>query len=259
MKTPVTIFCLSLLLFSCSQKETAPNFTEPVKIKIRENADSISRKLSFICFTEKVYGCSNYAIDYSFSVSANKITIHFTGITVPGICLTSLGPANAEIKPGALADGNYELEINAGQTKVSGQLLVTAEKYQAIIPSQKNIQFVNPVLNRVPANTLFGTVHYHAATTATNVQKFIDSLQVYGAASAIYPTGDYEYFQIESNGQIKQVQDLGYNFTRYFIFNYPGNPEPFKNLVKRFGMANPGLLLITLSTSKGENFYSWTP
>ena len=252
---------MTLGLNSCKKSDTdsSSTFNENLKIKMSETVDSTKRTLLLNCFTEKIYGCSNYGIQSTFELTSNKITINFIQIIEPNICLTSLGPASTLIKLDGLTNKIYEIELNFGVTKISGQLNVSTNSFKATLPSQTKVQFVNPDLGRVPNNTIYGTVHYHVASTTTTVQKFIDSLQFYGATSTLYPQGDYGNFQIESNGQIKQVQDLGYYFTRYYIFNYSNNSGQLKSLVRRFGVNYPNDLLITLNTTKGETFYSWTP
>ncbi len=188
----------------------------------------------------------------------DKITINFIKISAPNICLTSLGPASTIISLNGIANKTYEIELNFGANKIIGHLNVTAGSFIATLPMQTKVQFVNPDLKRVPNNTIYGTVHYHSASTSSIVQKFIDTLQLYGATPTLYPQGDYGQFQIEANGQIKQTQDLGYYFTRYYIFNYSNNSVQLRDLVKRFGINYPNLLSITLNTTKGEIFYSWT-
>ena len=256
-------FIFILLIFfglhSCKKTETTSTFNENLKIKMSEIVDSTKRTLLLNCFTEKIYECSNYSIQSTYVLTNDKLTINFIQIVSPSICLTSLGPASTLIKLEGLTNKVYEIELNFGATKITGQLNVLAGSFQATLPTQPKVQFVNPDLGRVPNNTIYGTVHYHTASTTTTVQKFIDSLQFYGATTATYPQGDYGQFQIESNGQIKQNQDLGYYFTRYYIFNYSGTSGQLKSLVRRFGINYPDSLIITLNTTKGETFYSWTP
>ena len=168
-----------------------------------------------------------------------------------------MAPASTFIDLSGLSNKTYEIELNVGANKISGQLNVTGNSFIATLPTQTKVQFVNPDLKRVPYNTIYGTVHYHSASTSSIVQKFIDPLQLYGATPTLYPQGDYGQFQIEANGQIKQTQDTGYYFTRYYIFNYSGSSVQLRDLVKRFGTNYPNLLIITLNTTKGETFSSW--
>ena len=259
MNRYLSILIFSILFFSCSKNKTAPVLNENVKIKMIEDIDSSKKTLTLQCFTEKIFGCSNYYMKHRFSIAGNKITINFIEIDKPDICLTSLGPASATIHLENLPDKDYDLEIGTGDTTIAGQLKVSNASYKVIFPAQSRIQFINPDLNRIPANIIWGTVHYHAGATSSIVQNFTDSLQISGAVASTYLPGNYSGFQIESNGQIKQVQDPGYNFTRYFIYQFSGNSLPLKGLVRRFGINNPNALLITLYTTKGETFMSWLP
>lgn len=238
--------------------EVNSDFDENIKIKMSETVDSVKRVLVLNCYTEKIFECSNYGIQTTYTLTDNKLTINFIKIITPNICLTSLGPASTFINLSGLSNKTYELELNSGFNRISGQLNVTANNFIAALPTQTKVQLVNPDLKRVPSNTVYGTVHYHSTSTSSIVQQFIDTLQLYGATPTLYPPGDYGQFQIETNGQIKQTQDAGYYFTRYYIFNYSGSSNQLKDLVKRFGTNYPNLLLIALNTTKGETFYSWT-
>jgi hypothetical protein len=256
------IYILTLIFLvaisSCKKTEVNSSFDENIKIKMTETVDSVKRTLSFNCYSEKIFECSNYAIEATYTLTNDKITINFIKIITPSICLTSLGPASTIINLNGLSNKTYEIELNFGANKINGQLNVTSGSFIATLPTQTKVQFVNSDLKRVPNNTIYGTVHYHSASTSSIVQKFIDTLQLYGATPTLYPQGDYGQFQIEPTGQIKQTQDLGYYFTRYYIFNYSGNSGQLKDLVKRFGINYGNLLVITLNTTKGETFYSWT-
>lgn len=246
------------VISSCKKTVVNPGFNENIRIRMTETVDSTKRVLNLFCATEQIFECSNYGIQTTYSLTNDKITIHFIKIITPDICLTSLGPASTVINLSGLSNRTYELELNFGSAKISGQLAITEGSFIATLPIQTKVQFLNPDLKRIPANTIYGTIHYHSASTSSIAQQFIDSLQLYGATPALYHPGDYIQFQIEANGQIKQTQDAGYYFTRYYIFNYSGSSGQLKDLVKRFGTGYPNLLLVSLYTTKGEIFYSWT-
>ncbi|MFT3822661.1 MAG: hypothetical protein QM731_02030 [Chitinophagaceae bacterium] len=253
--------CLGIAACKKNSSDPQASFEENVKIAMSETLAGTKRTLVFKCMTEKSYPCINYFLETSHAVTNSKITINFIQVTGPNICLTAVGPASTVIELDELSGEtkDYGLELNFGGLTVTGQLSISGTSYKATIPAQTKVQFVNPVLGRIPDNTVFGTVHYHFASTAATVQKFTDSLQYYGATSALYPPGDYLMFQIDANGQIKQTQDQGYYFTRYYIFNYSSDITNLKNLVYRYGKSKPDSLLATLNTSKGETFYSWAP
>lgn len=254
----IIAFGMLYTLHSCKKDDpVTTNFDENIKIRISETADSTKRTLTLNCFTEKIYGCINFGIQTTSTISANKITVNFIKIEEHNICLTAIGPASTQINFDKIPNGIYELELNLGQTKITGQLNVSTGSFVATVPVQTRVQFINPDLKRIPDNTIFGTIHYHAAGTAPVVQQFIDSLQYLGATATLYAQGDYGQFQIEANGSIKQTQDPGYYFTRYYIFNYTGNNNLLKNLMQRYGNNYPDSLLITLNSTRGQTFYSW--
>lgn len=261
------ILIISIIFFgfqSCKKTETLPISDDilngdNIKIRMSEIVDSTNRTLLLHCFTEKVYECANYGIQATHTLTKDKITINFIKIIAPNICLTSFAPAATSIKFDELESKNYEIEFNFGSTKIAGQLNVSTGSFRAMLPAQMKVQFVNPDIRRVPNNTIYGTIGYHSTSTVATVQSFIDALQLCGAVPALYSQGDYGQFQIESNGQIKQTQNLGYYFTRHFIFNYSGNSAQLKNVVRQFGVNYPDALTITLNTTKGEIFYSWKP
>jgi hypothetical protein len=86
---------------------------------------------------------------------------------------------------------------------------------------------------------------------------FIDALISLGATPARFPGGDYEGFEIEANGAIRQTYDGGYRHTLRFIFIFPYNMAAVKDLVRHFGKEYPDLLHIRVYTSEGDHFFSW--
>lgn len=228
-----------------------------IKIEMWETMDSTKRTLQFNCSTEKAYGCSNYGISKTFSKSSDKIDIDFNGILIYDFCLTALGPATTTIDFGTLPNGTYNLNIKVAKEKSNGQLIVTPDYYEIKLDNQKQLQIINSPLQRVPTNTIWGTVGYHTSSSATLVQSFINSLQNLGATTQTYQSGDYGYFQVDSSGQILPPQNHGYYFVKPFILNYNGNTSALHTLVKDYGVNYGDALTITLYTTKGEIFRSW--
>jgi len=192
-----------------------------------------------------------------FKSFGDKITINFIKIYKPTACLESPYPASTFFDFNELPKKTYQLVFTFGSGyRVTGQFDVTSSTFTATLSQLSKVQFVNPILKRVPDNTIFGTVHYSKASIDTLVQKYIDSLQFFGAKPALYEPGDYFQYQIQPDGQIKQTQDLGYYFTRYYIFNYAGNTATLRDFVKRWKPYFDSID-ITLNTTRGEIFYNW--
>lgn len=252
------IITMVLFTLSCTKNKGIEPFNENIRIRMYENTDSNNRSLVLNCYTEKIFvECSNYSIERNVEIHKNKIVVNFIVIHKPNVCLTSIGPATTVIELKNLPNDNYVLEFNLGNIKIEGNMIVSDDEYKVTLPVQDRIQFDNPKMNRIPANTIYGTIRYHAVTTEPLAQNFLDSLLILGANESIYNPGDYVNFIIQNNGQVFQRQDEGYYFSKYFVFNYNRNSNDLRTLVKNFGLTYPDLVTITLNTTKGEIFYSW--
>jgi len=246
-----------LLLFGCSKDNSINKIDSDIKINMRETVDSTKRSLQLYCSTEKVYECSNYVISKIFSKSSERIEINFTGIRDLTVCFNSFGPATTTIDLGIISNGTYKLIIEVEGKKSEGKLIVTSDYYKISLDKEKQLQIINSTLNRIPANTIWGTIGYHKSSTAQLVQTFIDSLQLFGSTTQTYQSGDFGYFQINSSGQILPPENHGYYFIRPYIYRYSGNTSVLKTLVKNYGTDYGDSLNIILYTTKGEIFRSW--
>jgi hypothetical protein len=258
MKTLMLLLISSILTWEYNNSPNNPAFDENIIIRMVEKVDSTKRTLTLNCATERLFECSNHSLQYSCAVTNNKITLDFTGIKTAAFCKRSIGPATVIISLGTLNNVIYELEINVGSSKITGQISVTSGSVNVTLANPGKVQFINPDLNRVPDNTIYGTFHYHSKNSEPLAHKFIESLLSLGALPDKYAPGDYGDFQIEPNGQIRQIHDTSYYFTLHYIYKFTGNSERLKDLVKYFGKKYPDLLNIRMKTSKGEVFYSWT-
>ena len=222
-----------------------------------ETLDGGPRSLQLHCRTEKVYSCSNYGIARSVKKHSQTIGIKFTHVILHDFCLTALGPATTTIDLGSLDNRLYALEISVGNDRSLGHLTVTDEFYQLDFVERTRLQPQVYRLNRVPENTIWGTVGYHDQATHTLVQTFLDSLQAAGAAYRHYAPGYYGYFTIDDVGDIVPPTNHGYYFIRPFIMHWEGDSQPIRKLLASFGSQNNHKMKIFLQTSRGDVFRSW--
>lgn len=222
-----------------------------------ENLGSTNRTFELKCATKESYPCSNYSIQNSSSVKNQLISISFNKILIPQICLTALGPAITNINLGTLSNRTYNIEIDLRNKTSKGRLIVNDNYYQFVMDSEENIKLAYYMLNRIPANTVWGTVGYHASSSENLAQSFIDSLQTIGATTGTFNRGEYGHFAINSSGSVEPPKQHGYYFIKTFIFTYPGNMDKLKTLVRSYGIRHGNSLSIRLSGSKGESFLSW--
>lgn len=248
---------LVLLICGCRKDISPGPIDSTIHLRMWETLDSTGRELRFECSTAKSYGCCNYEIGHAMEQEAGKINIEFGGIIVPYMCLTSIGPATATIELGSLSNGTYDLDIQLQDQYEHGQLVVAPGAYAIHIGESRQLLVDIPILNRVPAETIWGNIGYHSSTTAPLVQTFIDSLQLLGATPQGYQAGEYGYFRIDGNGQIMPPENAGHYFDRPYILTYTGGSTALKELVRRYGAAHGDEMSITLNTAKGERFMSW--
>jgi hypothetical protein len=255
-------FLLGLLVLS-GCLDDYPNGTtyEPVDAKIRvgmqENLGAGSKTLTFTCSTEKIYPCCNYSITNNFFVSGRSISVYFTGISKPEICLTALGPATAAINLGSLEGGTYALSIAVNNHVFRTDLTVSGTSYSIGTPDAPWVIFPEPDLLRVPDGTIWGGVGYHVSGSAHLAQSFVDSLASLGAHTQRYRSGDYGYFVIDSTGTIEPPENGGYHFFRPFILQGPPSLDPVRSLVGRYGKNFGDSLYVSLYGCHGEAFFSW--
>lgn len=259
-KNIIPIILAIFLATSCEKENSTKNeFKETINLKIYEPFDSIDYKPKLSFYTTKQFSCLNYRIKFASTITNDKITIKFLGIDTLGICLTATGPASNVLDLKDLQLKTYELELDFGTEKVNGQLINTQESYNLIIPTQSKVIAVRPKLMKLPNDCVFGTIHYHNSATTPLVNTYIDSLKDKGATNEVYSLGEYDHFEIEPSGIIKQKQDQGYDFTKYYIFKKSGNLYDLKNLVRYYGTNYPDSLSITLRNNKRQTIYSWVP
>lgn len=253
----VKIFVLILLASGCIKINDTKPISSDIEIEMREILSDDLRSLEFYCQTTEIYSCMNFPIDRRFSVKAGNISIRFKNVIDPGICATALGPATTTINFGNLKQGVYKLDIDVADSRNSGNLIITADQYILDIANKKQLVLKGPVLNRVPANTIWGTIGYHQTSTEPLVNEFISSLQELGASVKTFLPGDYGYFSIDESGAIETPQDHGYYFIRPFIFEYGGAPENMQNIVRTYGLNHGSDMSIVLFNSRGNIFRSW--
>lgn len=244
---------LLLTLVSCKKQSTSDSkIDSDIVINVREQLNNGQQTLLLTCDTEKIYGCGNYGLHYKLNKTANKIDISFEGIIKPNICLTSLGPATAFIDLGKVAAGVYQLNIKTNGKLSKGELVVTPDSYTISIPNRTQIQLPQPILPRIPANTIWGTIGYHTASSETIAQSVVDALIQAGATARTYTQGNYWYFNIDANGKILPPKNHGYWFVKPFILQYGGDIDKLKTLLQQIKAQHGNNLYVTVNTSNGE-------
>ena len=160
------IALISLLSTSCRKKLDSAEPAGAIKATMVETLDSTGTGRHFIlnCATIKYYGCCNFIINYKVNREGNVITISFGTVNMPPMCLTSLGPATAQIDLGVLPTGTYTLNLISGTINTS-KLTVDNNQYKLSPVSGTNVSYARTTLLRIPDNTIWGYVCYDSTGT----------------------------------------------------------------------------------------------
>lgn len=256
------ILLIAILFVACGQSEAdllKNNIIDSkIRIDIREYLDT--RKIILNCATEKVYPCINYGIASKQHLDRNNLlSVTFTDIIDPGICLTAIGPAKGEVDLSNLSNQQYELELNNGNLKNWGVIKISDSEIVLDFKNQKGIEIVTPVLKRVPDKTYWGTIGYARQSSENAVNQFINKLSTIGVEFNKQSPGYYFYYEIDGKGKIiYESEGSGYYHGKGLIFQYKGDESTLKNLIHVDGkeyLADD--IYISIWTYKGEHFYNW--
>jgi len=92
----------------------------------------------------------NYHLSTEQSFDGTTLTIRFTGIDEPDICITATGPATTSIDLSFLSNGEYDMSIINEFVEDRGKLKVTDEEIVFEFKKTYNIEFVENVVKRKP-------------------------------------------------------------------------------------------------------------
>lgn len=256
------LFFISLLFIVACTNEKIDWASNPIDsnihVEFREMLSIDSRQLTLSCATEKQYPCINYPIATKLNFDNNKLSVTFTHVVETEFCFTAIGPATASVVLPDLENGEYELELNNGNLENKGKLIVSDEKVDILFNNPKGIHITRQSTRRVPSNTYWGTIGYHAESTSQKVTEFLQKAAALGVEFNKQEPGDYFYYEIDKKGNIiTETENSGYYFVKAIVFQYTGNEELFKKQLKELGKTYFDDMYISIYTYKGEHIYNW--
>ena len=260
------IALLAFTTFGCDKAKMYKGIDSEINITMMEH---LSGTLQLYFSTTKIYPCMNYPIDLSWQKTSNRIEISFKRVIETDFCLTALGPATATIDLGVLSDGTYQLNLQNGEVKYSGELVVSSDNYTVNFVNSSDFRFKNMPLNKIPENSLWLAISYSNEGTLSS---FLEILMDLGATKKQYSRGFYSFdvplytwfycgFMIDENGIITYYPDFtnldgvmwGGMVKKSFAFQYLGDNTSIEQLVKQYKEQ----MEIRVYTDKGEQFLSW--
>ena len=203
--------------------------------------------------TEKIYPCSNYRINTFQNISGGNISIYLPSLNVPDICLTSLGPAIADI-PLNLINRKYNLKLIFNGITDNYDVDIS----DSVIYLNNNVgDMSTPVYYkyfRYPKNSFA----YYCGTLIEDkyiCDDFLDTLKSYLKLKEFY---------FPQDGQKPYHDSLGGHYyempARFFIYN---NDEDFNKIgnilssYKKNVIKDKQGIGISIVNWMNKSFYSW--
>ena len=257
-KSTAMVLLLAVAIIGCDKStEVYRGVDSEINIRMVERFDNYPRTLELHFVTTKIYPCLGYSIKLSWQQSSNAIDITFKEIVAPvGGCFTTLAPAMAIIDFGVLSNGTYQLNLQNGQVRYSGELIVSSDSYAINFPANSAFNFTNSPLNKIPKHTIWGAVDYHKEEGLPLIQSFFTALMDLGATQKSFTPGYYTAFTIDENGDIVPPSNQIWS-GQLFIFHFAGDTADLDEFLRQWSYKHSEYMHVWIRTDKGEEFLSW--
>lgn len=243
-----------VVVSGCGEK-TAHNLDYHLTMEMSETILNNNRTLSLNFWSNSLKEKAGFRLQ-------NKVLKHKNEIKVNLYTAANTPPSNSPLETVAnidsLENGTYNITLRLKETQIPGKLIVDNNTYELNLEKNDLVAIKANKLNKLPLNSIFGSIHYYSPATGSIINDFLDALRESGARQQPYFPGNYGLFTIASNGQIEQKNDSGYLYTKKFIYQYAGDRQKLKALVKKYAFDYTTQLLITLRTYDGLLFNIWS-
>jgi hypothetical protein len=247
---------LNCKIFDSSDEEIKPieGFIEFSVLEKHKEYDTVCEpNIMLSMATEKIYPCCNWSIISDVTLQNNQIFVTISGIYIPEICLTALGPATSRDFLD-IPNGEYSLYLSYRNT-VDRYTLSVTDSY--IETYNITTQFTTPKFKlfwRYPINS-FAYICGTTTETSWAYEDFLDTL-----LSKI----PLEEFLFPKSGRIPYPESGdGHNYdppAKYFLYeseeDFDKAGEILEAYTKNVISSNPGIS-ISLIGWNNKNFYSW--
>ncbi|RZL13136.1 MAG: hypothetical protein EOO62_09060, partial [Hymenobacter sp.] len=173
-----------------------------IVVRFQEQLAATGATPALTCQDEIYHPCTNYHLLQTVSSTSNSLSVNFTGIDNPTICLTSPALAHSLVDLSSLALGTYGVSWQAGGKQTTGTLLIAADRVEVTSCDTNTVAVRNPVTYRIPATTLWGQSYARTPAAQTAMAAVLDSLRKEGAVPITLPTGHYGHFRVDAKGQL---------------------------------------------------------
>ena len=259
----LTVFAnllLIVLLFACEEStdEAVNTLGTDVDVEMKEYLNGTQRSLMFKFFTTRDFGCINNRINYSFQQSTDGLAITLLEVEEPSACLKAMGPASAFVDVGSLNIGTYDFTLHIGKSiSNTGTLTITPESYQLVLNGEAGMNLENLQLQRIPKNTIWGTVKFDGAADESLARSFVNQLTKLGATQDRYTEGNYGFFEVDATGKMIQPMVTNEHQPFTFLMGYQGDQEEVISLLSEIHRNYGDQVMIRLNMADGQEYRSW--
>ncbi|WPP49530.1 hypothetical protein [Catalinimonas niigatensis] len=249
-----------LLIFSCEGEEALPSNTlgSEIEMSMAEYIDTDKRTLTLKFLTRKDFPCINYRIKHEVMVDHQLVNIVLEKVEAADVCLDAIGPAFAFIDLGQLTEKEYDLQIQLGESIINhGTLVVSKESYQLSLNENQGIELLNPNLNRIPSQAVWGLIKYQNEEQNKKLLGFFnEAMEIAGATDKKFAEGDYGYFQVNSEGKIIQPQEQSDINEQSFLFDFSGEDDDLQQVLQQIN-SNFDDVQLRFYNAQGEELRNW--
>jgi len=227
-----------------------------VQLYIFEELTQQGRNLKLHFRTEMKYPCSNHIIRFQNNSAWDTFDVKLIDVESQTLCMVDNEPACTWIDLGFLETGIFPVKITINDVMNTGTLQIKTEKYVVNIQNSQLLKVMYDTLLRIPDYTIWGLVAYNDTTGISATALFLDSLQSIGALPATLAEGNFGYFETDSNGKIIIPENVGWNFTQSFTYQYFDEWDKINEIVWYFTFTYPRELFIYIYNYQGQTYLS---
>lgn len=249
-----------LFILACEGEEAVPSNTlgSEIEMSMAEYIDTDQRTLTLKFLTLKDFPCINYRIKHEVMVDHQLVNIVLEKVEEADVCLDAIGPAFAFVDLGQLTEKEYDLQIQLGESIINhGTLSVSKDAYQINLNENTGIRLLNPDLNRIPSQAVWGMIKYQGEEQNKKLMGFFnEAMEIAGATDKKFAEGDYGYFQVSPEGNIVQPLEQHDMNEQSFLFDFSGEEEDLQQVLQQINSNFDGVQL-RFYNARGEELRSW--
>ncbi|HET9504366.1 MAG TPA: hypothetical protein VFO93_12560 [Hymenobacter sp.] len=260
--------CLALAscLTACQDKKDAPEAAQcagtsasaagRVVVRYQEQLGSTGPAATLLCNDEVIHPCANYTLEQVVATTGSQLSINFTGVTTPTLCLTHPRLAYTQVDLSKLPLGTYNVTWQAGGRQTTGSIAILTDRVEVSSCDSNTVAVRNPITYRIPATTVWGQSYARTPAAQAAVAVVLDSLRKEGAVPITLPAGRYSYFQVDATGKLVPISasqngQPASAIVTPVLLSYSGNFARIKGILKRKPQAAD--LSFGLNSARGEN------